>query len=236
MIVEHQHFPIEPHTVHLIGPGVYHQIQDHPGQPTTRFNTQFTFSVLKNEDRYTSQVESQELFQILSDVRYTQFLDDGGISRFFEAIRSELEFPSVGRYTFIQSLFTQMLVRLVRSIHPDQTTQGQLPSKINDDLRTRYIDIFFTRYKHPLKLTDLASQLNLSIKQTNRILKKYYNTTFKQKLLDTRIEVAKNLLRTSNLSIQQISEEVGYANVKTFYEAFKARTGVSPSQYRKSAP
>lgn len=234
MIVEHQSFQIEPCSVHLIGPGVYHQIQDNPSSPTTRFNTQFMFSHAKVEDRYSSRIESDEIFQVLSDIRYVQFNDDGGISRFFESIRSELEIPSPGRYTYIQSLFTQMLVRLVRSIRPNTETRNELPNKPVDDLRTRIIDIYFNGYKHHITLDGLASQLNLSVKQTNRILKKYYNTTFKQKLLDTRIEVAKDLLRHKNWSIQRIGEEVGYSTLKSFYEAFVNRTGVSPSRYRKT--
>ncbi|MDF2647145.1 MAG: hypothetical protein K0Q73_2950 [Paenibacillus sp.] len=86
---------------------------------------------------------------------------------------------------------------LVRLIRPENeiVEAFAFPNKINDELRTRIIDGFFNNYRENLKIEMLAVQLNLSAKQVNRTLQQYYNTTFKQKLLDTRVEVAKELLR-----------------------------------------
>jgi transcriptional regulator GlxA family with amidase domain len=86
---------------------------------------------------------------------------------------------------------------LVRLIRPENeiVEAFAFPNKINDELRTRIIDGFFNNYRENLKIEMLAVQLNLSAKQVNRTLQQYYNTSFKQKLLDTRVEVAKELLR-----------------------------------------
>ncbi|WP_409340281.1 helix-turn-helix domain-containing protein [Paenibacillus sp. MBLB4367] len=61
-----------------------------------------------------------------------------------------------------------------------------------------------------------------------------YQTTFKQKLLDTRIEVAKNLLATTELSVQEILERVGYSLHRSFVHVFKQKTGFAPVEYRRS--
>ncbi len=48
-----------------------------------------------------------------------------------------------------------------------------------------------------------------------------------------RIEEAKQLLETSQMKIDDVSEEVGYANPSYFRKLFKRRTGVSPARYRQ---
>lgn len=64
-------------------------------------------------------------------------------------------------------------------------------------------------------------------------LHKYYYMSFKQKLIETRIEVAKDLLQINDLTIQQIAEEVGYAVMRNFCKLFVGRTELTPTQYRK---
>lgn len=50
-----------------------------------------------------------------------------------------------------------------------------------------------------------------------------------------RINKARDLLLTNaQMSISEISERVGIANVKTFNRLFRQMNGMSPTQYRKS--
>lgn len=48
-----------------------------------------------------------------------------------------------------------------------------------------------------------------------------------------RIEEAKQLLETSEMKIDDISDEIGYANPSYFRKLFKRRTGISPARYRQ---
>ena len=48
-----------------------------------------------------------------------------------------------------------------------------------------------------------------------------------------RINLAKELLQNTDLSIQQISEKTGYATVYYFSQQFKQVTGESPGSFRK---
>ena len=56
--------------------------------------------------------------------------------------------------------------------------------------------------------------------------------TYKELLQKHRMETAARLLRRSDLTIQQISAQVGYENTSYFYRLFHERYGLSPREYR----
>ncbi|WP_151776666.1 helix-turn-helix domain-containing protein, partial [Acinetobacter nosocomialis] len=49
-----------------------------------------------------------------------------------------------------------------------------------------------------------------------------------------RFRLASQYLRTSNLSVQQISNKVGYSSETAFSQAFKRVFDLSPKQYRQN--
>ena len=54
-------------------------------------------------------------------------------------------------------------------------------------------------------------------------------------LKNIRMDEAKKLLAETELKVNEISQQVGYDNVKHFMKTFKAMTGVAPSEFRKNA-
>jgi len=48
-----------------------------------------------------------------------------------------------------------------------------------------------------------------------------------------RLEIAKELLRSSSLTIQEMAYQVGYENISYFYNIFRTHTSVSPKAYRE---
>ena len=55
-----------------------------------------------------------------------------------------------------------------------------------------------------------------------------------QHIHDKLIEKAKEILTTTNLSISQIAYQLGFEYPQSFSKLFKAKSGVSPLEYRKS--
>lgn len=76
-------------------------------------------------------------------------------------------------------------------------------------------------YSGDIKLSDLAAELNLSEKHTERLIKKYTGNTFKQELASIRIEIAKMLIASTDMTMTEISEYVGYNSYSGFYKAYK---------------
>ena len=84
------------------------------------------------------------------------------------------------------------------------------------------------------QIKELSDELFISERQLSRLIKKYYNMTFVERKNYLRTENAKNLLLTTELSIDEISEKLGYSDRNSFTFSFKKITGLSPAEYRKN--
>ena len=87
-------------------------------------------------------------------------------------------------------------------------------------------------YSSDASLETIASQVYISPCYLSVIFKKETNITFKNYLINTRIEKAKAFLENSDLKIYEIAEKVGYTDTRYFSELFQRVTGKTPSQYR----
>lgn len=103
--------------------------------------------------------------------------------------------------------------------------------QINMAINTkRYID---TNYDKRINL-DLLAHLQFSSKyHLIRVFKRYYGMTPRQYLIDKRIENAKRILKTGK-SVSDTCYSVGFESINSFSTLFKAKTGKSPSAFKKA--
>lgn len=235
LCVDNTEIELCPGSFFIIGPGVYHSIRQNAQNPMLRYHMKFEYSAVKNPDSFFPAIENANIQEILSNIRCVYLSDTSNNITLIQEIHRELELKAIGCYSKIQCLFIQIIINLLRCISLGSDRKYSLPQKVKDDQRSSIIESFFDNYQSDLTIEQLASLLNLSSKQTNRILKRLYDTSFKQKLLDIRIEVAKDLLKNSRDSIEFISERVGYSLEKNFRMVFKRKTGLTPLRFRKNA-
>lgn len=97
--------------------------------------------------------------------------------------------------------------------------------------RELIIDEFFSKkYNANVTLDDLAQELMLSHKQTEREVKRITGNTFVGELSKRRIDAAIMLTQTTNLPLTKISELVGYASYCGFYKAYKRVVSSPPKE------
>lgn len=92
-----------------------------------------------------------------------------------------------------------------------------------------YIDANFTR---ELTLGDLAHRFGISRSRFSLLFPQFTGMTLKRYIARRRIDHALTLLRTTELSVQEISQMAGYTDLSTFYRNFDKLTGGNPSDYR----
>ncbi len=82
------------------------------------------------------------------------------------------------------------------------------------------INEFFGRfYNMKVTVTDLASYLGLSEKQTTRLVKKHTGKTFLQNLLEARMLTADYLSKNTDMPMTEIARYVGYNSYGGFFKA-----------------
>jgi AraC family transcriptional regulator, transcriptional activator of pobA len=87
-----------------------------------------------------------------------------------------------------------------------------------------------SRYEHGIGF--YASKLCITPKYMTSLIKKTSGKSAMEWINDCIIMEAKNLLRYSNMNIQEISEHLNFSNQSFFAQYFKRFTGCSPSVYR----
>lgn len=83
-----------------------------------------------------------------------------------------------------------------------------------------------------LDLDAVAAHAGYSRYHFLRAFKEAYGETPGQYLTHRRIERAEEMLRGADLSVTEICHLVGFSSLGTFSARFKARTGLTPSEYR----
>lgn len=111
---------------------------------------------------------------------------------------------------------------------------SQLPKPEYSEDIIRVLRYMESHLAEDFKLAALAEMVNLS--PTGLIWKfhQQLNTTPQKYFIQLRIQLAKQLLVETSLSVTQIAEKCGYQDVYYFSNAFRKNTGISPSTFRKS--
>lgn len=95
------------------------------------------------------------------------------------------------------------------------------------------LDYIQNHYNHDITVSFLAERLNMSASYFGSLFKKKVGVNVTHYLTDYRMEMAKILLRTTDKSITEISDEIGYDNIYYFSNVFKKKFNMSPNIYRK---
>lgn len=103
---------------------------------------------------------------------------------------------------------------------------------LSDHVRA-VLEIVRGQYSKELSLKDISAQLYLNTVYLGQLIKKETGQTFAEILNHQRIRAAQQLLWTTSASVEDISCQVGYANMAYFYKIFKRICGVSPKTYRE---
>jgi AraC-like DNA-binding protein len=99
-------------------------------------------------------------------------------------------------------------------------------------LRAR--DLVDSRYAEPLDLEALARAAHVSPRHFSRSFRQTFGETPHQYLLTRRIERARHLLRTTDLTVAEVCLAVGFQSQGSFTTTFRRHVGLTPTAYRRA--
>ena len=109
-------------------------------------------------------------------------------------------------------------------------------SQIIDKIKTTIIEIIHYEKEIPnnVNISDfIARELGYDYSYLSNLFSSIEGTTIEKYIVQQKIEKVKELLIYDELSLTEISYQVGYSSVQHLSNQFKKNTGFSPSQYKK---
>ncbi len=141
-----------------------------------------------------------------------------------EKIHKEKSYNRIGADDKCELILTNALIDIYREyLNGQASSADKLEYTRGEMLRD---------YKREWNITDLAKLSGYSQSRFCALYKEKYGTSPINDLISCRIENAKLLLRYGSMQVSEVAFAVGFSSIYYFSKCFKAREGISPSEYK----
>ena len=210
-------FKVEEGSVIVLYPGVWHRYR--PLKKGWRehyigFNGEFAENMFRNE-----------FFSDENPVIKVGANDE--LLRYFHEIRQHEKKKKRG-YQQLCSGLVVTIIGLMMSIKKNANFNGSEIEKIIQ----RSCMIIRDNLPTNLNMEELADQMNIGYSNFRKMFKRYTGISPAQYHLSLRIRQAKDLLVESDLSVKEISYQLGFNSIDYFSRVFKSKTGKNPTDFK----
>ena len=226
LLADHRSYPLAAGCLFVVPPKAFHEQLTDTEDLMEEYSFSFDIQPAKNDSNW-------KLFDQLSSGPLFFTPDATVLSSFFSLLEEEASGKQAGYSYVISGLLEQITVYMLRLMfHREKSVSP--PENPSDNRRKYIIDETLIYQYRDITLEQLASYLNLSLRQTSRIIKKEYGMNFLELRRRSRIHAACTMLADSSYNIDTIAEAVGYDNTIFFSSCFKELMGCTPGSYRKT--
>ena len=131
------------------------------------------------------------------------------------------------RKEIIQSIFYALVLEILAEYEKIFDSSYNSDIKAND-LSDRFFRLLAIHYKNNRSVQFYADKLNLTPKYLSTAIKRTTGRPILNWIHEAILIDAKMLLRTTNLTVQQISEQLNFSSPSAFVQFFKKHTGKTP--------
>lgn len=224
-----QYYDITPDTLFVTGPHVEHAQTPLPEDPMLEYCVYLKASPAPRHGK----TKTSPVMDLFLSTPFWIGRDTQGIHDLMRQLFQELEHRYLGYQTQVELLLSQLLVAMVLNYEQHQISRTAFARNNLSDSKSVIIDEYFLYEYQSLSLEALSHRLNLSPRQTQRLLTQHYGKNFQQKKAEARMSAAAILLSDHSRSIASIAEDLGYSSAEHFSSAFRNYYGTSPREYRK---
>lgn len=140
---------------------------------------------------------------------------------------------------FILEVLTRLMTAFVKISEEDVENQYDIQSlslarTIAETIQHNFNSFFLNEEhnKDQLLMKNIYKDANISASYGLEVFKKIYTISPKEYLDQLKFREARRLLKNPDISIESISEQIGYTNITHFSRQFKKWSGISPRVYR----
>lgn len=213
--------------VHYIKKGVDHEIIANKNE-SIRF---ICVGFIPNEECEANQILKSEM----KDREALVVRDDGNIKALSQLLLGEFYSWDDFSIQFANAYINQILLTLCRILRGEKgSIQGNLreENSINHTIYKiiRYIDM---EYINIDSIKSVAAAMNYNECYVSHLFAQKMGISAKKYLMTKKISYAVELLKTTKMSIEEISVYLNFSSVQTFRRVFKQYTGKVPTEFRE---
>lgn len=151
------------------------------------------------------------------------------------ALKADVEAKHPTGRLFGESLATGLVIHLLKQYAVWQPRSDSNQTGYLSEYQLKPVfDYIHNHLDQDIALSDIAGVLNLSQYHFCRLFKRSTKITPHQYLTQCRIDRAKQLLRSTQLTVTEIAFVVGFTNHSSFTRLFRQSVGVTPKMFRAS--
>ena len=83
-----------------------------------------------------------------------------------------------------------------------------------------------------LSLSDVADRFHVSANYLSALVRKETGITFHDHIINVKMDIAHTMLADPRILVEEVAYAVGYSNYVSFYNVFKQKEGMTPTEYR----
>jgi AraC-like DNA-binding protein len=130
------------------------------------------------------------------------------------------------------NLITYKACSFIKRYLEEQSVDVEKVNKRSEEYYNKFMSLLNQNFKHERSIGFYASRLYITPKYMTSLIKKTSGRSAMEWINDYVIMEAKNLLKYTDMSIQEISDYLNFSNQSFFAQYFKRFNGSSPSDFR----
>lgn len=153
----------------------------------------------------------------------------------YQMIEVETNRKEHGRVAYIKALFMQIIITLMRN-NFNQSNHAQVASKNEKDIRIVNESIAFiqSNINDPIDIESICNSVHTCQSNLYKAFTKILNGSPNYFIQMFKIRAAEHLMKSTNLSIKQISQALSFSSPYYFSNVFKKFYQMSPRDYIKN--
>ena len=231
--VDQEELTVPEGAIILTHPNEYHYLSGKTDASLSQYVLRFGLEELPVRASVGRTRAREELICALFGVRIIK--DAASVGEMLVRLDREMKARRAGYVGSLVHLSSLALTELARLFLPESSAVFPPEDlKYQGLLLTRLEQFFSWRHgEKDIKIGALAKDIGLSERHTGRIVSAVYGMSFSKKLAEVRIQKAKYQLKSTDLTLEKISDDCGFNNSSYFHMCFKAREGMTPTEYRR---
>ncbi len=159
--------------------------------------------------------------------------DDGSMKRLTELLIDEFCMDYDQRDTMLNLYLLQIMISLTRIYKGNLRYLEKKNTSVSNYAAYKALRYIDREYNYITSVKSVAKELSYSEYYLSHIFSQKVGVSIKEYIVRKKLQAAAQMLRTTNLSISEISDYLNFNTQHTFRQAFKKIYSMSPNEYRK---